>query len=284
VSVDQSPYYEIGIVNVGQGAAVDVDLDLHLPPERWRRAGSPALHLAADPARADLPVRAARDRRRRASVAEGVGAVYPRVELAGAVLDQLDNAHPVSVALPDAAGLFAGPSMRGWGPRRVAPERQFEALSQAATAIASTLKRSGRRLVAAPARNGGLARWTPRSRSPSQASSRRQRPGSAASGSARNLSKQTARDLAQDQREWEEERTLKARKVEAALKTDERLLEAATGMPTAVGPALETGRAMAEAADTNPERVQPQPRPRRPGDNGAGSRSRPGDARLFAAR
>jgi hypothetical protein len=62
-----------------------------------------------------------------------------------------------------------------------------------------------------------------------------------------HLSKQTARDLAHDQREWEEERTLRQRKVEAALKTDERLLEAATGMPTVAGPALEAGRAMDQA-------------------------------------
>src|SRR5262249_11516842 len=62
-----------------------------------------------------------------------------------------------------------------------------------------------------------------------------------------HLSKQTARDLAQDEGEGEEERALKQRKGEAAQKTDERVLEGAAGSPTAVGPALETGRAMADA-------------------------------------
>jgi hypothetical protein len=60
------------------------------------------------------------------------------------------------------------------------------------------------------------------------------------------LSRQTARDLAKDQREWTERHSVRQRQDEEAEKMNELLLDAATGMPTVVGPARETGQKMRE--------------------------------------
>jgi hypothetical protein len=61
------------------------------------------------------------------------------------------------------------------------------------------------------------------------------------------LSKQTARDLAEDQRKWEERHAVRQRQDEEAAKLDERLLEALAGCPSGAGPARETAEKVNEA-------------------------------------
>jgi hypothetical protein len=66
VTVEQSFYVEVGIVNVGQGSALDADLELAFHPSK--AGADPVRHpwtLAADPPRAALPVRPAQGPRGR---------------------------------------------------------------------------------------------------------------------------------------------------------------------------------------------------------------------------
>src|SRR5262249_32375266 len=61
------------------------------------------------------------------------------------------------------------------------------------------------------------------------------------------MSRQTARDLARDQREWAEKQAVRERQDEEAGKFDERLIEAMSLCPTLQGPAGETGEKIAES-------------------------------------
>jgi hypothetical protein len=60
------------------------------------------------------------------------------------------------------------------------------------------------------------------------------------------MARQTARDLAQDAREWTERQAIRERQVEAVAKFDERLLGAMADCPRAQGPAKETAEAIEE--------------------------------------
>jgi hypothetical protein len=141
VTVEQSRYVEVGIVNVGQGAALDVDLELSFyrndggePVCRrftWPLIRPGQTHQFAPP---DV------DGKRRPNL-EIWAPVYPRVTLSGTVRDQLDKPHDIDLTVPHVADLRARAMDAGLaGPRAVAAQRQFKSLSEAASAISSTLE------------------------------------------------------------------------------------------------------------------------------------------------
>jgi hypothetical protein len=155
VTVEQSFYIEVAIVNVGQGAAVDVDLELTFYPSREGREPvrrrftwpliRPGQHYQFAPPKID-------EGDANHPVLEEWAPVYPRVELTGTVNDQLGKSHDVHVTLPDVAELH-GRAVDAVlaGPRTVAAQRQFKALSEAGTAISKTLGR----IESALSRRGG---------------------------------------------------------------------------------------------------------------------------------
>jgi hypothetical protein len=135
---------EIGIANVGHGAALDVDLELaFLPGEatgepvrrRWNwpliqpasgyQFGPP--DVGGEP-RPDLEVWAP---------------IYPRVVLTGTVRDQLDKEHSVDVALTDLPALRDRAMDAGLASalRETPEQRELKGLAKSGKAISSALGR-----------------------------------------------------------------------------------------------------------------------------------------------
>lgn len=137
-------YVEVGVVNVGQGAALDVDLELAFMPDlgdaepvrlRWTwpliRPGQSYQFAPPTLGKSNRPVLKAWAER------------WPRVTLTGTVRDALDHEHRIEVELLDVVGLRerAIEATMAHPLRETAAQRDMKKLRKAAESIDSTLGR-----------------------------------------------------------------------------------------------------------------------------------------------
>ena len=134
-------YVEVGIVNVGRGAALDLDLALSFIPSNgardpqryewaWPMIRPGQSHQLAPPAV---------DGERRPDL-EKWASLYPRVELTGTVRDRLDARHPVSVTIEDVTALRERSMAAGLaGGRETVHERRVGTIAEAAGEVSARL-------------------------------------------------------------------------------------------------------------------------------------------------
>jgi hypothetical protein len=142
VTVAASLYIEVGIVNVGQGAALDVDLELAFVPSEdglavRRRFNWPLIRPGQTYQFAPPPIAG-----QRAPDFEKWAPAYPRVALTGTIRDQLDKTHEIDLAVEDVATLRTRAMEAGLaGPRATPADVRSKKQVESTDAISSTLGR-----------------------------------------------------------------------------------------------------------------------------------------------